>query len=185
MSDITPYREDPPPAIAISQTDFKPKDSADNPSLFRRFVDFIRQNIGLKPLHLAERFAEAELRKREADAEKQEVENQVTILKAKQEFELIQAEIRRKQLESESTADREKAMTEAVRADTRSKKASARIQEVAAREIERLGQTPEEAVKRLHRLVNRLRSQGGDIEISPLDEPLGSDDDKIPPEFLL
>lgn len=151
MSDLIRRPDDAPAPVAISQTELKPVKAADDPSLWRKFVNSVRQTIGLKPLELAVRIAEAEVASRE-------IENQVKLLKAKQEYERVQAEIQKTKAEAAE-----------IRTKTRSKKARARIQEVAAREIERRGQTLEEAMQRFKQLVDKIQSLGGDVEIEPLD----------------
>lgn len=169
MSDLIYRPEESGTPVAISKTDFQPVKSSDQAGVFRQFVNFVRLHIGLKPLELAIRFAEADVRKREAQTETIEVENQIKLLKAKQDYELIQSEIRRRDLEAEGKAELAKAEADKVRGRNRSSKAIARIQEAAAREIERRNQSPEEAILRLKTIVDKIRAAGGDVEISPLD----------------
>lgn len=169
MTDLIPRPDEPAAPTAICKTDMGPISPADTRTSWQKFVDFIRQNVGLKPLDLAKRFGEAEARKREALAESQEVDNDVKLLKAKQEYELVQAEIRRRQLEAEGQAVKAKAEADEIRARTRSRKALARIQETAARAIEARSKTPEEAMDEVNRLIERIRDAGGDVEIDTKD----------------
>ncbi len=171
MSNLIPHPDDPRSAVAVSKTELKPVKATDEPGLWRKFANFVRQNIGLKPLHLAERFAEAEIDSREA-------ENHIKLLKAKGEYELVQAEIRRRDLEAEGQHEKVTAEAEQIRAKARSAKARARIAEAAARAIERRGQTPEQAMKRLREIVDKIRNLGGDVEIEPLDGELYETDDE-------
>lgn len=124
MSEIIRRFEEPTAPVSISKTVLEPQKPTDNPSMFVKFVNFVRQNIGLKPLELAERFAEAEARKREAQADSFEVDNQVKLLKAKQEYELVQAEIRRMDMEAAGKSEQAKEEAKKICAKTRSARIS-------------------------------------------------------------
>ena len=74
MSDLTRRPDEMSAPVAISKTELKPVMGTDELGLWRKFADFVRQNIGLKPLDLAKRFAETEACKREVRAESVEVD---------------------------------------------------------------------------------------------------------------
>lgn len=169
MSRLIPRDGENVTPVSISKTELAPINPKDPPGLLKRLWDFVRVNIGLKSLDMAERFGEAEIRNREADAASKEVDNQVKLLKAKQEYEQVQAEIRRLDERAKADAAKTKAETEALRAKTKATKNLTKVQELAIREIERRNQTPEEAMDRLKAIVDKIRDAGGDVEIPPLE----------------
>ena len=88
-------------ATAISKTDLTPVSPTYTRGLWQTFLDFIRQNIWMRPAaSLAQRFAEAEVSKREAEAESRRIENEITLLRARQEYLKVKADIRRQDVES-------------------------------------------------------------------------------------
>lgn len=170
MSDLIPFEHQPPSPVSISCTQLTPKKPSDPPGLWQTFVDFVRKVLAAKSYQLTERFAEAEVQKREAEAESVRVDNEIKLLKAKQEYEQVQAEIRRQDLVARGEAEKAQAEADKLNAEVRSEKAMARIREAAAREIERRKLPPEEAEKWLQQIIDKIRSLGGEVEIPPLDE---------------
>jgi hypothetical protein len=119
---------------------------------------------GWKPIHLAERFATAEVRKREAETE-------IGVVKAREEFEKTMAEVNRIGLDGQASADKVKAEAEILRAKARREEAKARIMELAAKQIERRLQTPRETVERVQAIISQIEAiHGGRIELQ-LPEP--------------
>lgn len=179
MNDLIPRDDDPPNATAISRTSLIPVNKGDRPSTWRWFCDGVRQLVGLKPIDLVMRFAEAEARKREAEAEALEIENELKLQRAKQDYDLVQAEIRRRDLESQNKTEEANALNSKIRAEARTTVAVARIHEAAAREIERRKAVPQETLERFKGIVDKIRSLGGEVEIQ-IDALLG--DSKNPEE---
>ena len=175
MSDLIPFGSDPGVTDAITRTGLAPIGSTDQQSLWQRFLQALRNIWGNKPLEMSLRFAEAEVALRET-------ENQINLLKAKQEYELAQAEIRRLDLESQANAAQANALAENIRAETRSIKAHARIQEVAAREVERRGLTLNQREQVFRDAVKKIRDAGGDVNVAGcLGDGSEREEDGIPP----
>ncbi|MEK6258342.1 MAG: hypothetical protein AABP62_06945 [Planctomycetota bacterium] len=175
--------EDTMPQTALTKIDVVPADPSDRPSLWRQFINCVRQSIGLKPLELSIRFVEAEVQRREAEAESQEVDNYVKLLKAKLEYDLIQAEIRHLDLQSDGQSKKAIAEEAKIRVETRSQAALCQIQEAAAREIARRDQTPAEAIRRFEEVLDKIRNCGGCVNLSLNDDdPDVAEIQKPPPK---
>jgi hypothetical protein len=82
----------------------KPADTRSSPSCWAKFVDALRRTIGLKPIHLVERWAEAKIRQEDAttdakllaamaDYERAKAESQKTLAEA--DLEHSRAELNR------------------------------------------------------------------------------------------
>ncbi len=99
------------PGTVVQQTQLGPSDPKDERNWWHKFVNFLRQNIGLKPLYLAERFAEARVRKEEVEAEK-------TLLEAKSIYEMTVATAKKIELESEGQYAKDMAVAESIKANT-------------------------------------------------------------------
>jgi len=164
---------DPPDQVVAQRTEFQPIDRRDPPGRWRRFVDFLRVNIGLKPLDLAERWAEAKVFT-------QEVEAQARLYQAKAEYERVMAEARRIERESKAKAERDGAEAKRLRAQARQATADARTREKAARLIAAGNRSPEEAAAKLRAIIEQLELlHGGRVEFQlpePPDEDEGSED---------
>ena len=160
---------DPPGEIVAQRTEFKPLDRRDPPSRWRRFVDFLRVNIGLKPLHLAERWAEAKVFN-------EEVEAQAKLYQAKAEYEKVLAEAHRIERESKAKAEKDEAEAKRLRAQARQEAADARIREKAARLMEASNLSPQEAIERLLAIREQLELLHGGRAEFQLPEP--SDEDE-------
>jgi len=93
------------------------------------------------------------------------VENEIKLMKAKQECELIQAETRRQEAVAQGQKEIAKAEARKINAEARTEEAMARIAELAAREMKRRSESLEDAQRRLDRIRDVIRSLGGDVEI--------------------
>ncbi len=130
------------------------------PGLWKRFVDGVRQTIGLKPLHLAERWAEAEIAVREAEASKSVYEGMATFENAKAARLKAEGEHRRDCAAADNTA----AKTELVRVMTEKLEGADKLD-------------PQEARENLRRAIEAIQREGGTVEIEfpqlPGDEEQG------------
>jgi hypothetical protein len=97
---LAPY--DKPEQTVVQKSDLKPIDPTDKPSWWLRFLNDVRTTIGMKPLSLSERWAEAKVRTQEVKVESEEIDKEIKLLKAKQEFEETMAKVR--QMDRESAA---------------------------------------------------------------------------------
>jgi hypothetical protein len=156
---LVPY-EDPEPVI-IHRSELKPSDPSDPPSRWRQFLDAVRAAVGLKPLYLCERWAEARVRKEEVKTESDELDNEIKLLKAKQEYELITAKVREQD-----------AKTKQIEAKTLGMRAQTRLMEKAAKAAQI---SPAEADAWLASIKQRIELEhGGHIEVE-LPEPPSAD----------
>ncbi len=162
MSDI--IRQNEEPITSVSRTEFRPKDITDNRNLWLRFVDVLRQTIGVKSLELAQRYAEAKVSAQEVDVEASKIENQVKLLKAKRETEMVLADIRRKDLEAKGEFEKAKAIAQSLRNGIKSEKARRRIEAAADQAIERRNESLEEKIARLEEAMARIMAAGGQVE---------------------
>jgi len=149
--------EDPHQTI-VQKTTLGTVDPSDSPGAWRTFWDAVRTAIGLKPIHLAERFAKARIQVIEVD-------NEIKQLKAREEFEKTMAEVSKIKLDGQASAEKIKAEAQILRAKARQEKAKARVFELAARQIESRMLSPEEALERLLEIKEKIELvHGGAIE---------------------
>jgi hypothetical protein len=90
MSLLTPSG---PEELVIQETQFASSDPQDPPGIWRAFVNYLRTKVGLDPPDLAKRYATAKVCK-------EEIDNQVKLLKVREEYELAMAEVERKRQEA-------------------------------------------------------------------------------------
>lgn len=152
----------PPPKTdqtTLASVDLKPAASTDSPTIWRQFIDALRTAIGLKPIHLAQRYAEAKI-------ETIEVTSQAAILRARQDYEEVMALISLRVRDGE--ANRAKVMAEArkLRAEARQDEAKARILELAARHLEDRSLSPGQAWEQVRSVLEKIESAyGGRAEL--------------------
>ena len=152
--------EEPEQAI-IQRSELKPKDPKDKSNRWWRFIIGLRTTIGLKPLYLTERFAEAKVCSIETD-------NQVKMLNARKDFELAMVEVEKKRQEATLLG-----------AQAREKNADAHIKELAANYMETKKLPPEEILEKVKSLMSQIASYGGCAEIKFPELPdLGSVDNQ-------
>lgn len=161
---LIPFED--PPEVTVQKTELKPLDPKDSRNLWQRFVDGLRQHIGLKPLYLTERFAVARIREVESANESREVDNQVKLLQAKLEYERFQVEAR--QAEQSLELERQKAAEDIrlKKEQTKREKANRNLSEQAAKLLSAAQQTREEAIEVLKDVIARIELHGGDVEIN-------------------
>lgn len=147
--------------LVVQKTNLSPIDPRDSRNRWQRFIDGLRQTIGLKPIHLAERWAEAKVRQEEVDAE-------VRLLAAKANYELAMAQIHKMEREGESKQDVDGAIADFIRQQSGSP-------EIVISMVKNLrdasSQSPEEALEHLQDVVKRIEFQGGDVELDLPGEP--------------
>jgi hypothetical protein len=154
----TPSTHEPERAIVV-RTEMEPNSASDSPSKWRSFVDGLRRLIGLKPIHMAERWAGAKITS-------VEVENQAKILKARGDYELIQAQIRKMDQETAATQGTIEAQVRTAVAKASQEESKARILRSAAQQIQNRNITVEQAAENLQRIINVIEYQhGGRVEI--------------------
>ena len=149
--------------VVVQSTQLAPIDPNDSRSVWRRFVDGVRQTIGLKPVYLAERWAEAKVRQEEIDAES-------ASLAAKANYELAMALVRKMERESESQQELDSAVADYIRSQTDSP-------DIVLSVIKNLrnskSQSSEETLEYLRDVTKRIEFQGGTVEIeTPGESPL-------------
>lgn len=159
MSELLPAKA-PKPDL-IQKTDFKPSDPKDKASPWRRLADFFRQNIGLRPLHLAERFAEAKVRQEELRADQLSIENQAKMLKARADYEQITASIEIDQRDSKGRHAKDLA-------EVANSQEDVKLKVIMREKFESGGKSPEEAWKRVEEIITEIEfTHGGRVEIEP------------------
>lgn len=148
--------------LVVQNTNLSPIDPRDSRSGWQKFVDGLRQTIGLKPIHLAERWAEAKVRQEEVDAE-------ARLLTAKANYELAMAQIRKMEREGQSKQEVDGAIADFIRQQS----ASPETVMSAVRHLrDASSQSPDEALEHLQDVIKKIEFQGGDVE---LDLPDGSE----------
>lgn len=132
MNELINTHDDPALPPANSANAICQRTAAGTPGFLRRVCDFFRRNIGLKPLYLTERAAEAEVRRREAVAESLEIENKAKAIKAQSGYEHLQAKIRCMELDAEAKHAKTMAEVAAIRATTELQRIQNRHQKAIA-----------------------------------------------------
>ena len=149
--------------LVVQKTNLSPIDPRDSRNGWQKFVDGLRQTIGLKPIHLAERWAEAKVRQEEVDAE-------TRMLAAKANYELAMAQIRKMEREGQSKQDVDGAIADFIRQQSSSPEI---VMSILKNLRDASSQPPEEALEHLQDVIKKIEFQGGDVE---LDLPDESDD---------
>ncbi len=167
MSLPAPFEE--PSKVVIQRANLKPIDPDDKPNWWRSFVDDLRAFIGMKPLYLSERWAEAKVGALEVKVESEKVDNEVKLIRAKMDYEEVMAEVREKDRESAARAEKEKAVAEYIGAQTRHHTALARLLEKASRAKQ---MSPDEARAWLEETQRKIElNHGGCVEYKLPDLP--------------
>jgi len=146
----------------VQRVDLKPRDASDPPNRWRKFLDDLRAIIGAKSLYLCERLAEAKIRAQEVQVETIEVENEIKLLKARQEYEEVMARRRQSELEAAAKADKEKALADQVRARTQALETVTRS---AAKALDGRKMSRDEARIWLAAVVQQIEVHGGSVDI--------------------
>lgn len=169
---LAPQNE--PQSAIVQRADLKPNDPKDPPSAWQSFVNGLRRLIGCRSLELSDRYAEARVCIAEAEAEGIRIENEIKLLKARQEFE--EAAARAAQIRSQTEADAKKASADAKvkAAQSRSINANTRVTELALKLLKAGEMSPAEAREWLEESMQRIALHGGTVELQ-LPEP--SDDE--------
>ena len=135
-------------------------DARDSRSGWQKFIDGLRQSVGLKPLYLAERWAEAKVRQEEIDAE-------ARLLEAKANYELAMAEVRKMEREGQSKQQIDEAIAGFIRSQTDTP-------EIVLSIIQNLSDAstlaPGEALANLEDVIKRIELHGGAVEVDLPDE---------------
>lgn len=185
MTEMIPYKDESTAVGPTCKTVLAATNASDKPSLFQSLLNAVRQIVGFKPLSLSVRFAESQV-------VREETRNTAEMLKAREEFELTQAKVRRMDLEAAANAEETKAeaaKTKAeaakikaeaakikaeaakiraeaakINAEAAKTEAEARIEEVAARQIEQRKLSRSELRKQARLLIKRIEDAGGQVE---------------------
>lgn len=140
--------------LIIHKTQLSPDDPKDKRTTWQKFVDGLRQTIGLKPLRLVERWAEARVRK-------DEVETELRLLEAKGKYEFLMARVRKMDRESLSA----QGLTEAKADFIRSKSTlSGDVPDALKTLIDSASSDPADTLEELKDVIRRIEIQGGTVE---------------------
>jgi hypothetical protein len=150
---------DAPKKTALQKADLKPDDVTYKPGRWTTCINFLRIHVGMLPLDLSKRWAEAKVCQEEEKAYEKHIENEVKLIKARQEFEQVRLELRKQRTEIRSIA-----------AEARSKEEDARIKRLVRIQLEASGQTSEEAVEHLKSVMKQIEFAGGHVDLE-LPEP--------------
>lgn len=145
-------KDDSDHEVVAERTEMRPIDDRDPASLWRRFLDFMRQSIGLKPLDLSERWIEAKVRSAEID-------NETRLLNAKLEYERTMAEVRRINAE-----------TDAMQKSIHIMELDGAVGEMVRKYFHSSCISPDEAFQELQEVIARIQSHGGSVNIEVPDE---------------
>jgi predicted oxidoreductase len=156
---MTLVPSDKPTELVISKVELRPIKPADKPGIWWKFLNSLRQTVGMKPLELVVRFGEAKVVAKELDNDSKDVDNQVKLLQAKADYERVQAEIRERDRASQAKADREAVVT-------RGMAAGAQIQEWAAQQLKARKKTPDQLAGDLMAIKHQIEVvHGGRVEL--------------------
>lgn len=150
---MVPHEEN---ELVVQRTDLEPFNRKDARSIWETFLDGIRATIGLKPLYLAERWAEAKVRQEEADAT-------ARLMEAKAKYELAAAEARKLQLEAEAAYA--KGMAEADRIQIQNSLLAKASNPLAAELLAAGTRDAREAFEYMNRVIQQIEMHGGVVEI--------------------
>lgn len=156
-----------PAESLVERTQVKPIDMKDPPGLFHRFLDALRKTIGLRPLHLAERFAAVRVQREEVEARNCEIDGEMRLLQGKIEYERAMAEIRQGELEAQGRFLKDSAEAAHLRAQTEA--LSTDLRDAIERLKDATNVSPEDNLDWLQSVIQRIRFCGGEVEIDAND----------------
>lgn len=144
--------------VIVSRTDLRSVDPNESRPVWKRFLDAVRQTVGLKPLYLAERWTTARVRQEEVDAD-------ARLLVAKATYELAMAEARRIELEAKGKFAKDTADAEYVRTHTEILRDTLgrATSPLAAELLDR--RSPAEAAEYVNDMIRQIHLHGGCVEI--------------------
>lgn len=148
---LIPYEES---EAVVQQTTFEPSDENDTRSAWRKFVDVVRQSIGLKPLHLTERWATAKVRQEEAEAD-------AKLFSARAQYELAAAQARKIELQAEGEHAKNMAIARYIDSLVRDDADPAVVADLIASK----NQSIDEALANVEAVAQQIRLLGGSVEI--------------------
>lgn len=141
--------------LVVQKANLSPIEQSDSRNGWQKFIDGVRQTIGLKPIHLAERWAEAKVRQEEVDSE-------ARMLAAKANYELAMAQVRKMEREGQSKQDVDGAIADFIRQQSGSPEI---VMSILKNLRDASSQSPEEALGHLQDVIKKIEFQGGDVEL--------------------
>ena len=144
----------------IQASEMQPEKATEDPGLWRRFINTLRQTVGLKSLELAEEFARAKILQEQTAAFDQRADAEARLLEAKNAFEVGKAKA------AEKRAAARKTNAEAKRIESQTK--------INEELVQRLLHEPstEEAVEDLRSIIQQIEKLGGSVEFDLPSEDL-------------
>lgn len=143
----------------VQRTTLEPSDKDDTRSSWKKFVDAIRQSIGLKPLHLTERWANAKVRQEEADAD-------AKLFAARAQYELAAAQARKIELQAEGEHAKDMAIAKYINSLVPDDADPAVVAEL----IQSKDRAVDDALANVEAVADQIRLLGGSVEIK-VDNP--------------
>jgi hypothetical protein len=154
--------------LVVQRTDMVPIDTKDSRGRWQRFIDGLRQHIGLKPLNLSERWAEAKVRQEEVGAE-------ARLLAAKADYELKMAQARQIEVETNGLQAKNQASVEKLRAEASASDASARLVNEL---LDARKNGTDAALENLSLSITQIQLHGGSVEFGLPSPPDDGDCDR-------
>lgn len=151
------------PDTVVQQTEFEPADAKDTRTAWQKFVDAIRQSIGLKPLYLAERWAVARVRNEEIDAD-------AKLLDATAKYELAAATAKQIALQAEGKHAKDMAIAKLIESKTKDTPDPNTVVEL----LEAGDISIEDALANLESIAQQIRMHGGSVELRITDQSDGN-----------
>lgn len=146
----------PEDKVVAQHSELIPVDKKDDRSGWIKFLDTIRMFVGMKPLYLLERVAEAKVRNLEVDVEAKEIANKKEFLDAKLKFEIVSSQIRKNDAETDQIRQNPEHVA---KVDPEEIKKLKEFAENAAQ------QTKEEILGELEALITEIAIDGASVEI--------------------
>lgn len=153
----------PPPddELTVQVTQLEPKDKSDRRTAWKKFVDWLRTNVGLKPVDLAERWTKAKVRDKETDVD-------VKLLAARAQYELAAAEAYKIRSQADGELEVQSALAHYLRSQSIADGKKAILVQTL---LEAHSRSPEECASDVHTLIQQIRLFGGSVEIDTGEDP--------------
>lgn len=139
--------------IVVQQTSFSPANASDSRSYWTKFIDLCRRCVGMKPMVLADRFAEAKVAQEEATAT-------AILLEAQGKFELAKAEAAARLMEAEGKSQKDLATARLIDGIADGNADQALVDTI----LKGKSVTTAEALEQVELISEQIRLLGGHVE---------------------
>ena len=152
--------------LVVWASEMGPQNPKDPPSRWQKFIDGLRQVVGLKPLYLLEWLSVAKVAQQEAEAFDKRAQAEEKLIKARAEYERAKAEV----IKAEGEASKNEAEARLTDQWAEDHVEDRRFRELMRRMLAARAQSVDDAREQLEEIIRQIELSGGRVEMR-LPEP--------------